>query len=278
MEEIKIIALDMDGTTLTDQKTIDKPTLEAIKRAHEENILIVPATGRSLSGIPQEFIDLPIRYAILKNGAIVYDLAKNEEIFHDVIDNNLAISYLEATKNLMIYSRIGYGEQRDACYCSNLAELFRINPKYKDDSYDFVPDICDYIRKKQPKIDKITQIVFDHETSDKIVNMQKQFLDLNIMNSGYPYIEINSRMCSKGNGLKKLALSLHLNRDNVAAIGDSDNDIIMLAYAAHSFAMANGTKFIRSIASEVTTDNNNQGVKKAIDKILSFNHNCRSQH
>ena len=93
------------------------------------------------------------------------------------------------------------------------------------------------------------------------------------MNSGFPFIEINSRMCSKGNGLKTLVNYLGLKKENVAAIGDSDNDIIMLAYANYSFAMGNATKFLKSIADEVVADNDHDGVKMAIEKVIARNDN-----
>lgn len=274
MEKIKIIALDMDGTTLNNEKTITEETLLAIQKAHQQGILIVPATGRSLSGIPKELIELPIRYCILKNGAIVYDLLKKEEIYHDIIDNDLVSKFADATKDLMTFTSIGYGEQKEACYSPNKDLVFKMRPASKRNEDFFVDDLSFFIKQNQPKIDKITQVVFDQQTADIILKLQEQFLGLNIMNSGYPFIEINSRMCSKGNGLKKLATKLNLTRENIAAIGDSDNDIIMLAYAGYSFAMANGTQFIRNIADEITDDNNHQGVKKAIDKILTYNQKC----
>lgn len=275
MEKIKIIALDMDGTTLNNEKIITEETHSAIKKAHQQGISIVPATGRSLSGLPKELIELPIRYSILKNGAIVYDLLKKEEIFHDIIDNDLVSKFADATKDLMTLTNIGYCEQKEACYSPNKDLLYKLHPASKRNENLFVDDLSLFIKQHQPKIDKITQIVFDQQTADIILKLQEQFLDLNIMNSGYPYIEINSRMCSKGNGLKKLATKLNLTRENIAAIGDSDNDIIMLAYAGYSFAMANGTQFIRNIADEITDDNNHQGVKKAIEKILTYNQKCQ---
>ena len=89
MDKIKLMAIDFDGTTLNSEKRITDATLQAISKAIKNGILIVPATGRSVSGIPQEMQDMDIKYVISKNGAIIHDLTNGKEIFHDVMDQNL---------------------------------------------------------------------------------------------------------------------------------------------------------------------------------------------
>ena len=84
-------------------------------------------------------------------------------------------------------------------------------------------------------------------------------------------IEINNRLASKGNALKWLANHLNLKKENIAAIGDSDNDLIMLCYAGYSFAMTNGTRYARETADEITLSNDENGVAFAIEKILTRN-------
>ncbi len=273
MEKIKIIALDMDGTTLRDDKNIAEETKASIQRAIDAGILIVPSSGRSLAWLPQQIMDFKPHYAITKNGAIIYNLDEQKEIYHEIIDNSLVIDFLKASKDLPAFTRIGYGDQRDAGYCSDMKTYIQKYPGRAENCL-LVDDLAEYVEKKQPKIDKITMILFDDQATSQVMDLQKSFLGLNIMGSGGPYIEINSRMCSKGTALKVLATSLGMTKENVAAMGDSDNDIIMLAYAGHSFAMGNGTEFVRQIADEVTDDNMHNGVGKAIEKILAYNKNC----
>lgn len=274
MEKIKIIALDMDGTTLTGGNNIADETKVSIQKAIDSGILIVPSSGRSLAWLPEQIMAFKPHYAITKNGAIIYDLDKGQEIYHEIIDNALAIEFLKVVKDFPAFIRIGYGDQRDVGYCSDMKTFIQSFPGRADNCL-LVDDLAQYIQDNQPKIDKITMIVFDDQTKSKLMELQSSFLDLNIMGSGGHYIELNSRMCSKGTALKFLTNKLGMTKENVAAMGDSDNDIIMLAFAGHSFAMANGSEFVRQIADEVTDDNLHNGVGKAIEKILAYNESCK---
>lgn len=62
-QEIKLIAMDMDGTLLTSQKEVTQKTVEVLEEAMDRGIQIVPATGRSVNGLPKELTDLKrLRY------------------------------------------------------------------------------------------------------------------------------------------------------------------------------------------------------------------------
>ena len=79
--EIKLIATDMDGTFLDDDKRIPAENLKAFAECAARGIEIVPATGRMLLGIPEEIKNLPgVRYAITANGATVVDLKENQTV------------------------------------------------------------------------------------------------------------------------------------------------------------------------------------------------------
>ena len=78
--EIRLIAADMDGTLLNDEKKIPEENLRAFKACASQGIEIVPATGRTMRGLPDELRNLPgVHYAILTNGAQVVDLQTNED-------------------------------------------------------------------------------------------------------------------------------------------------------------------------------------------------------
>ena len=271
MDKIKLMAIDFDGTTLNSEKRITDATLQAISKAIKNGILIVPATGRSISGIPQEMQDMDIKYVISKNGAIIHDLTNGKEIFHDVMDQNLVCQICSMLKNYDCMLNLTYGLDVSVNYSKDIDLFKSIYKRSNDPNAIFTDDIASYLAKTNTPIDKISCYVNDINQLDAIMALQSKFLDLNIMNSGFPFVEINSRMCSKGNGLKTLVNYLGLKKENVAAIGDSDNDIIMLAYANYSFAMGNATKFLKSIADEVVADNDHDGVKMAIEKVIARN-------
>ena len=78
----KIIAFDLDGTFLRDDKSIPEENLRALEAAAARGIEPVPATGRIFRGIPKELKELRcIRYYILSNGAAVYDSREDRILY-----------------------------------------------------------------------------------------------------------------------------------------------------------------------------------------------------
>lgn len=272
MSKIRLLALDMDGTTLNSERQINDVTLNAIKKAIASGIMIVPASGRPYKGLPKQLLDLGLKYAITKNGSIINDLTNDgKEIFHDVINTQSAINVLEFLETKNCFIRFEYGTER---YISEqgLEKTLDRHPTMEFDANRVFPSLARFLSNKpNALIDKIAANCFDEETFNEIIDEQKNHLELNIMSSGYPYIEINSRMTSKGYALKHLATLLGIQKDEISAIGDADNDLIMLSYAGYSFAMGNGSIFARAAANEITLGNDENGVAFAIDKILVRN-------
>ena len=94
--EIKLIAMDMDGTLLTSSKEITEHTIEVLEAAMDRGIQIVPATGRSVNGLPKKLTALKrMRYCILSNGARVYDLHKKKSIYKNQFETDQVLKLLE---------------------------------------------------------------------------------------------------------------------------------------------------------------------------------------
>ena len=67
---IKLIAFDLDGTFLDPKKNISPDNIRALEEAAAKGVVIVPATGRIVGGVPQQIRELPfIRYYVTANGA-----------------------------------------------------------------------------------------------------------------------------------------------------------------------------------------------------------------
>ena len=81
MKQIRLVALDLDGTVFNDQKEISPRTLAAIRAALEKGVAVLPATGRTVRGVPEQFLSIPgVRYALTSNGASVVDLQTGEKL------------------------------------------------------------------------------------------------------------------------------------------------------------------------------------------------------
>ena len=95
MPEIKLIALDLDGTLLNSAKELSPRNRAALEAAAGAGIHIVPATGRFYRGMPECIRSLPfVRYVVSINGAEVYDTAAKTTLFSAVIPGAEALKVL----------------------------------------------------------------------------------------------------------------------------------------------------------------------------------------
>ena len=87
MSNIKLIALDLDGTLFTTQGTISSHTIDVLNRAKDAGIEVIISTGRPFCGLPFEQISqTSIRYAITANGAAVYKIAEKNCLFENPME------------------------------------------------------------------------------------------------------------------------------------------------------------------------------------------------
>ena len=92
--------------------------------------------------------------------------------------------------------------------------------------------------------------------------------DIYITSSVKQLIEISYKDAGKRSGVQYLAGLLGIDRKDIAAFGDADNDIDMIEFAGLGVAMGNATEHLKSIADYVTKSNDEDGVAYAIENIL----------
>ena len=97
----KLIAFDLDGTFLRDDKSIPPENMAVLEKAAAQGIHIVPSSGRIYPGIPPELKEAPfIRYYICGNGASIYDRFSDRTIYRAEIPNALALRCVEHMRTL----------------------------------------------------------------------------------------------------------------------------------------------------------------------------------
>ena len=103
----RMIGMDLDGTLLKSDKELTQYTKDVLKRAIEQEIIVMPATGRPITGVPKELLEFPgIRYAVTANGGRVIDLEKNEAIVEELLPHDIAEVMLQSLhRHWVIQSR-----------------------------------------------------------------------------------------------------------------------------------------------------------------------------
>jgi Cof subfamily protein (haloacid dehalogenase superfamily) len=245
-----LIFIDLDGTLLHNGKPAEgaKETVDLLKK---NNHTIVIATGRNpnlLYGIDKE---LGIENMVLANGG--YIVYKNKVVMEKYIDKETVkrmMSLADQEKfDLVIEYHDGYVSYRkDTSVSDQFSEIFMIEKAKLD-------------RTIYPNRNVFAMLIFDDLT---IVKIKDQFPELQFNKSNQFGYDINPKGDLKAEGVKTLVDYLKYPEDEVYAIGDGFNDILMLKAVKHSIAMGNAFPEVKEVAEFVTTDVLDLGVYKAM--------------
>lgn len=275
---VKLIAFDLDGTLLDDEKRLPPENRAALQAAGDSGVILVPATGRILKGLPDWFPELGLfRYFIFANGAEIYDLQEGKSIHRACIAPALAAEacrYMDGLPVLYDCYRDGKGYMTAWMY-EQAPEYFDAEPeilKLVKSLRRPVPELKEDILRENRPLEKL-QMYFRPENmaerERQLKALPERFPALKASSSLKNNIEINSVSAGKGRALRRLCELLALRPEESAAFGDGLNDIEMLEAAGIGCAMANAGAAVRAAADRVVESNNDAGVGKEIFRILA---------
>lgn len=264
----KLIALDMDGTLLREDKTISKKTKEAIKKARDLGVKTVLATGRPLEGVQKYLKELDMfndgDIVLSYNGSVIQETKSKKMISQIGLKGT---DYKELYKvseelgvNIHAFSETyGLTSPKDSEYTRVEAEINGIDIKFMP-----VSEI-----KDDENMIKIMMIDTPEVLEKAIANLPKDLYErYTIVRSAPHFLEFLNKNANKGEGVKRLAELLNIKREEVIAMGDAGNDLHMIEYAGLGIAMGNAFDEVKEKANYVTDTNDNDGVAKAIEKFV----------
>ncbi|MGN0293547.1 MAG: Cof-type HAD-IIB family hydrolase [Lachnospiraceae bacterium] len=273
---IKLIALDLDGTLLLPDKTLSGENRKVLMRASEENgVHIVLATGRTLSGISGVLEKLPcVRYAVMANGSVVQDIQTGKVITEHLVKTEDALAFYDyaVSRDLML----------DFFYQGK-----RIVPSEWDDRINRMEAsegtkrllLSDCVRVKDqrgylsglPGIEKIS-IRFPNEAEKNRCYriIEKTFPQFQICSSLETNIEANCRNVTKAAGIEDLVSYLGIGMESVMAFGDNGNDYEMILSAGIGVAMGNAEESVKKAADRVTGNNTEDGVAQMVREVFGW--------
>ena len=275
---IRLIAFDLDGTLLDDEKNLPPENRAALQAARDAGVILVPATGRILKGLPAWFTELGLfRYFIFANGAEIYDLQEGRSIHRACIAPALAAEtcrYMDGLPVLYDCYRNGMGYMTAWMY-EQAPDYFDAEPeilKLVKSLRKPVPELKEDILRENRPLEKL-QMYFRPENmaerERQLKALPERFPALKASSSLKNNIEINSASAGKGKALCRLCELLSLRPDESAAFGDGLNDIEMLEAAGIGCAMANAAAAVKASADRIVENNNDAGVGKEIFRILA---------
>lgn len=274
--DLRLIAIDMDGTCLDSRKRVPGENLKAIREACDQGLLVVPATGRALHAYPLPIQNMKeIRYVITSNGARVTDLQTGKDIRETTIPCQLAAEFLEKLGPFTFGTSLHQdGQCVDDSFLIMAARRLFYHGDYRNSKLHW-RSLTRWLRKEArkpdvPGVEKLNLIFLTSRGRKKAMDLLKEYPEFCCAVFNPRYIEITAPGASKGEALQALCEYLSLPREQVMAIGDSDNDVPMLRYAGYPVAMGNASPHVKEIAAAVTDTNGHAGVAKAIRQALNL--------
>lgn len=278
MKNIKLVALDLDGTLFNSESQISPKTKEIIKKATDAGVYVVISTGRPFKGIPfQQFEGLGIKYAITTNGSGVYEMDPMKPIFVDTMSNDISfpiIDYL-STKNVH-FDAFCDGGAISTHSCIEFIDKLILPDElkyYLRATRTRVDDVKEYLLANNTALQKMT-LNFQKDESGVFIDREdvKEYLTSNpkitVVSGGFMNLEFTKAGVNKGVGLTQLAKHLNVPIEQTMAIGDTENDIEILKASGFSVAMGNAIDEVKKIADFVTLSNDEDGVGYAIEKFV----------
>ena len=264
---IKLIAIDLDGTLLDDNKEISQDNKIAIQKAKTYGIKIIIASGRPYFRVKENLQQLDLNhntdYVITYNGGCI------------LIGDNSEIIYEQRLSNQNICEIINFLEKYNGdiyLYCQD--QIFSLNQDLKIANLKIFNQV--HFEKRTivelKKMDYANKIILadEEKTIDEIqtkipLELNNQY---NIVRSTPYFLEFLPNHVSKGNAIKILTQILNIDTDEIMVIGDEENDLSMFCCAKIKVAMKNANLQIKKRANFITESNNNSGVARAIEKFV----------
>ena len=272
---IKLIALDLDGTTLNKEGKLSEGNRRALQAAADKGVNIVVATGRPFCALPQEILDFePVRYVLTSNGARIVDLHENKTFYENCLQPHsveAAVKLLEPLDYVLetFVEGIAYIEgwyYKQVAYTGKSfrnVEYILKTRKPMDDFYRFMLD-------NSSKIENINVNFSDEALSEKPAMKIKleELPDVTITSSFDHNLEIGGMTTSKADALTQMGRLLGIDKSEMMAAGDSPNDMAMLRAAGLAVAVGNAKEEVKAIADFVAPPNYEDGVAVAVEKFV----------
>ncbi|MDO5414345.1 MAG: HAD family hydrolase [Bacillota bacterium] len=270
---IKLIALDLDGTTINNDRVISERNRCALQKAADKGVNIVIATGRPYCALPEDVFEIDaIRYVLTSNGARITDLKENKAFYEN------CLSPLATEKAVELLKEHDYIIE---CFVDGIAyidgpyfhEIEKTGMSFRDVEYILntrkpVEDIYGFMLENKGHIENIN---VNFENIDEKPAMKEELLMIpeTTITSSFPHnLEIGGATTSKAEALIQMGKLLGVEPEEMMAMGDSPNDMAMLSVCGLPIAVGNALDEVKAIAKYIAPTNHEDGVADAVERFV----------
>jgi len=258
-----MVAIDLDGTLLTDAKQVSEHTVKALCGLPQRQVKVVIASARPPRAVRHIYQLLKLdTLQVNYNGALIWDEPGRRAAYHRPMDGALVLRVIE-------HARDFYEEVLVSCEILDRWYTDRFEDKYvtetgrlfKPDVIAPLPNFC---------VRPITKLLLLGEKV-MIDRLEKVLTEtyggqISVVRTDPELLQLMDHGASKADALTRVAQFYGLDMKEVMAIGDAPNDVEMLQAAGVAIAMDNAHRLVKKAAHWVAPSNNDHGVHAALMK------------
>lgn len=261
--QVRLVAIDLDGTLLTNSKRVSKRTAKALCCLPARDVRVVIASARPPRSVRQIYRALGLdTWQINYNGALIWDEPNQRVVHHQPLDCILARQIIDLSRDMYEEVQVSceildrwYTDREEQPYTTETGRLF------KPDLVATLDEFCNQPLTKLLLLGE-PRIVARLESL-----LTEEFPDASIIRSDPELLQVMHPDASKAAALERVATEYGVPMSEVMAIGDAPNDISMLQAAGIGIAMDNAHPMVKLEADWVAPSNNDHGVHAALKKF-----------
>ena len=289
MNEVRMIAIDMDGTLLNSHGGVSPRNIEALHAAQASGVEVVIATGRRQSYAMPSLRGLALNPAsaiITSNGTVTRTIAA------ELLDRTLLplatarrlCTHLRSFRNSLVltFDLVGPDgdDRRGALVVEHLEELHGSISRWMQANANYIAHITpieDALQGDAPIQAMLCGTIARMQAAEELLRDPSIAPEIEVHRTEYgerdlSIIDILPAGCSKGTALLRLAARREIDPASIMAIGDNWNDLAMLQVAGHPVVMANASPGLYTLAQQqgwaITASNDDHGVAQAVERAL----------
>lgn len=267
---IKLITIDLDGTLLNDEKQISERNRRTIMAAEDQGVMIVISSGRCSPPVWGFSRMAGIRHSpVISNNGPRVQAPDGSTIAEDCLEPETAREVMRRWDTIGLFYIL---YNNDVMYYSYRPDDYQ---RYIDDDARVgvtMEHIFDGDGRFETGAEHVHKIVCFDSDPERIAKARELLADmgdvLEVNSSWWNNVEIMRKGIDKGWAVDRLREHYGLERDEVMAFGDADNDREMLLHAGWPVAMQNGTESMKRIARIIAPDCNDSGVGRVIEEYV----------
>ncbi len=263
----QLVALDLDGTLITDDLIISLAVKAAIADAIEQGVVVTLSTGRMFQSAVQFARELNLAVPLIcYQGAMVRHSITGQTIYHQPVPLELTRTFLKMTREQELHVNSYVDDRLYVAQASAAAHYYADLARVE---LNVVGDLLAFTNRPERAPTKLVIVTEEERTAAIVQEYQQAFgTSLYVTRSHARFAEAVSPECNKGTALAALAQSLDIPREKVMAIGDNLNDLPMLQWAGIGVAVNNAPPVVKEAAGFVTQASFSQGVIEALQRFV----------